>query len=173
MIFKVIDYLSWNVFGRLCHSCHLKDKMSIFLLKYSLKTSWDLTHVLTGLYASPGTAHAIPTLVLSSCSSGHYVTAKSTWERNPIWLHLPQSYGYIRHLRTEEQTRADLWAFTLWPESQQGGGVRQKIRKKNTCFFSNQLKCSVIWLIVPCEHLFLFNHPTVVFVKVKWTAKGV
>lgn len=72
-----------------------KISLSIFILWYFiLKTQFFIW-----LYNLPGTAHAVPTLVLGSCSSGHSVTAQNTWERNPVRLQLPQVHGYIRHLK--------------------------------------------------------------------------
>lgn len=50
-------------------------------------------------YALPGTVHAVPTLILSPCTRGHSVTAEKTWKRNPVRLYVPQSHGYIRHLK--------------------------------------------------------------------------
>lgn len=53
--------------------------------------------------APPGPAHAVPTLVLSSRPSGHSVAAQNAREGNPVWLHIPQSHGYICHLRQSGQ----------------------------------------------------------------------
>ena len=63
------------------------------------------------LYALPGTVHAVPTLVLSPCTGGHSVTAEKTWKRNPVWLHVVQYNGDIRHLK-----RADSCSLKLWPK---------------------------------------------------------
>lgn len=49
--------------------------------------------------APPGSAHAVPTLVLGSRPSGHSVAAQNAREGDPVRLHVPQSDGYVCHLR--------------------------------------------------------------------------
>lgn len=60
----------------------------------------------------PGTIHAVPALILGPCSIGHSAPAENTWERNPVWLQVPQLRGYIRHLRQsgQEHIHELLWS---------------------------------------------------------------
>lgn len=46
----------------------------------------------------PGLGHAIPALVITSCSCCHFTTAQSSWQLDPVLLHLPQLTGHIRYL---------------------------------------------------------------------------